>query len=157
MWKRRSCAERSSIGRSGRASDRYDPRMGFVVERSGDSLEVRLTVWDRAMNWRGKVEFDVRDVTTVGVEEREALEALIDHRAMGWGTHNGAKRSNRRRVGTMLGRGVAGKQFWAVAASHRTAHLLVLDLRNGEFARAVLMAEDPQAIAAEIRRGLASP
>lgn len=104
------------------------------------------------MNWRRSVLFDMRDVLTVEADERQALEALVDHRELGCGTHNGAKRPNRRRVGTMLGRGLAGKQFWAVTASHPNATLLVLGLRNGEFVRAVLMVEDPQAIVAEVKR-----
>jgi hypothetical protein len=108
------------------------------------------------MNWRRNVGFDLDTVTTVGVQERASLEGSIDHRALGWGTHNGAKRPNRRRVGTMLGRGVVGKQFWAVAASRETDPLLVLDLHDGEFRRAVMMVKDPGATAAEIRRTLGS-
>lgn len=108
------------------------------------------------MNWRRNLEFDLDIVTTVGVEERTSLEDSIDHRALGCGTHNGTKRPNRRRVGTMLGREVDGKQFWAVAASRGTVSLLVLSLRDSDFKRAVLMVEDPNTTATEIRQTLES-
>lgn len=128
--------------------------MAFVVDTSGERVEVRLTGWDRAMNWRGSIVFDLSAVTRAAVEDRASLEALIDHRSMGCGTHNGAKRPNQRRIGTMLGRGVTGNQFWAVPAGGGTDPLLVLELHDHEFVRAVLAANDPQTVAADIERAL---
>lgn len=54
------------------------------------------------MNWRRRVEFDLATVMRATVVQRAALEDLIDHRALGCGSHNGRKRPNRRRLGTML-------------------------------------------------------
>jgi hypothetical protein len=45
---------------------------------------------------------------------------------------------NWRRVGTMLGRTVIGKQFWAVPAGPQDEQLLVFDFDSLEFSRAVL-------------------
>ncbi len=117
-------------------------------------MVVRLSGWDRATNWRRTVEFQLEAVATVGLEQRRVLEELIDHRAVGIGTHDGARRPNRRRVGTMLGRGVDGKQFWAVPSGRASQPVLVLDQTHGEFDRVVLMVHDPAAVAAEIERTL---
>ncbi len=51
-------------------------------------------------------------------------------------------------MGTHLGRGVLGKQFWATARGAPELPLLVLDLVDHEFARAVLEVSDPEVIAA---------
>lgn len=52
----------------------------------------------------------------------------------------------------MLGRGVCGKQFWAVPAGSSVAGLLGLDLRDHEFARVVLDVGDADATRAAITR-----
>lgn len=127
--------------------------MGFSVETTNSSLTVRLTGWDRAMNWRQHVTFPLSRVAAVRVEARSALEPSVQHRERGCGTHNGAKRPNKRRVGTMVGRGIAGKQFWAVAASAPDCGLLVLDLADHAFVRAVLEVPNPKAVAAELPPG----
>ncbi|MCB9390934.1 MAG: hypothetical protein H6512_15630 [Acidimicrobiia bacterium] len=109
-----------------------------------DSVLVVLNGWDRILNWRRAIEFKSDTITAVRLADRAALELLIDHRAFGWGTHDGSKRPGHRRVGTMLGRGVPGKQFWAVGAGSSTTQLVVLDLQHHEFARAVLEVHDPE-------------
>lgn len=55
------------------------------------------------------------------VEQRQQLETMIDHRSVGIGTQLGREYPNRRRVGTMLGRGVSGNEFWAVGGARRRA------------------------------------
>ena len=70
-----------------------------------------------------------------------------DHRVAGTGAHDGGTRPNRRRVGTMLGRDVVGKQFWAVPSGEQDQQLLVLDLHEGEFSRAVVATDAPPEIA----------
>ena len=56
----------------------------------------------------------------------------------------------------MLGRSVAGKQFWAVPSGPGSERLLVLDLRGHDFARAVLAVADPDAAAIVIDHALAT-
>ena len=56
----------------------------------------------------------------------------------------------------MLGRSVAGKQFWAVPSGPGSERLLVLDLRGHDFARAVLAVADPEAAAIVIDHALAT-
>ncbi len=100
------------------------------------------------MNLRGRLDVPLADVSGARVEERHELETLIDHRSVGIGTHLGREHPNRRRVGTMLGRGVPGNQFWAVAAGDATRPLLVIDLvPRGGFRRLVLDVDDPPGMA----------
>ena len=120
--------------------------MGFRVLIS-TSVLVESTGRDRLLTGRRRIEFDAPSIQAVDIRLRSELEATIDHRSYGIGTHDGAARPDRRRVGSMYGRGVAGKQFWAVAASPGSTPLVVVDLRHGEFSRAVLMVDDPQATA----------
>ena len=47
----------------------------------------------------------------------------------------------------MLGRDVVGKQFWAVPSGEQDQQLLVLDLHEGEFSRAVVATDAPPEIA----------
>lgn len=103
-------------------------------------MRVELSGWDRLFTWRRSLVVDLATVRSAFIESRGALEADIDHRAAGFGTHNGGKRPGRRRVGAMLGRGVPGRQFWAVSAGAPTVHLLVLEPESGPFARVVLEA-----------------
>lgn len=97
------------------------------------------------MNWRRSITFPADAIDSVSVADRSSLESLINHRALGYGTHNGSKRPGRRRVGTMLGRGVVGKQFWSVREGGGAMELVVLDLLDHEFVRAVLEVDDAQA------------
>ena len=69
---------------------------------------------------------------------RYELESRIDHVQLGTGTHAGERRPGRRRVGIHLGRDVVGQQFWVTAASGPELPLLVLDLIDHQFKRAVL-------------------
>jgi len=122
-----------------------------------DSIIVELTGWDSVSNLRRRVEVDVSHILRVSVEPRSDLEALIDHRALGIGTHLGEKRANRRRVGTMQGRGVRGKQFWAVPSGDGSRSLLVVDLpADDDFQRIVAAVDDPDGVAASIKAHLHS-
>ncbi len=130
--------------------------MAFEVDVGEGAIVVELNGWDRAMNWCRHVAIDLSQIRSVSVVERAELERLIDHRANGCGTHNGSKRPGRRRVGTMLGRSVAGKQFWAVTAGPKSDRLLVLDLADHEFARAVVAVDDADAVAKATSRDATS-
>ncbi len=116
-------------------------------------MTVELTGWDLVANLRRRVEVDVSAIRQVAVERRSDLERLVDHRVLGVGTHNGEQRPNRRRVGTMIGRSVSGKQFWAVPAGNGSQPLVVLDLSaTGDFERVVLNVDDPCEFAATLER-----
>lgn len=117
--------------------------MAFSITTTDAAITVELRGWDRTMNGRRRLEFGLDTVSAASVHARAGLEALIDHRALGCGTHNGSKRPGRRRIGTMLGRGVAGKQFWAARKGSGSTELLVLDLVGQTFARAVLEIDEP--------------
>ncbi len=132
----------------------YHESMAFQVATTGTSVAVELSGWDRAMNWRRRVEFDAEAISVVSVADRSSLEIMIDHRALGCGTHNGSKRPGRRRIGTMLGRGVPGKQFWAARKGPGSSQLVVLDLVGHEFVRAVLDVEEPESFLASIAEAL---
>jgi hypothetical protein len=114
--------------------------VAFEVTCSGDALRVELTGLDRFLTWRRSLVVELAAVRSVVVKDRGVLETDIDHRVAGIGTHNGGKRAGRRRVGVMLGRSVAGRQFWAVRSGVPTTRLLVLDLEAAQFARVVLEA-----------------
>lgn len=125
--------------------------MGFDVALSPQSLVVELTRWDSAANLRRRLDIDLGTIEDVGVEPRAGLERLIDHRVLGIGAHVGERRPNRRRVGTMLGRGVSGKQFWAVPASEGSRRLVVVDLSpESEIRRLVLAVDDPDGLVTAI-------
>ena len=124
--------------------------MGFTVTVDADRIRVGLSGWDGLMNLRRSVDFARTAVTAATAAPRGDLERLIDHRALGRGTHDGAGRPGRRRVGTMLGRAVSGKQFWAVPASGPDLEVLVIDFREGRFARAVLAVDEPSVVAASL-------
>lgn len=124
--------------------------MGLTIEHDEQRIRVRLSGWDRLVNGRRSVEVDRNEVAVAQVARRADLERLVDHRALGCGTHDGAKRPGRRRIGTMLGRGVEGTQFWATGASEADVELLVLDLHAHEFSRLVLAVDDPQRVAAAL-------
>ena len=115
--------------------------MAFKVTCENGVLRIGLSGWDRLMTWRRALHIDLSTVRSASVEERALLEAGVDHRSAGTGTHDGRRRPGRRRVGSMLGRGVQGSQFWAVSSGPPTARLLVLDLQSGPFARVVLEAD----------------
>lgn len=122
--------------------------VAFRVEWTGSVLRVELDGWDRLFNWRRVVEIDRATVAKAAVARRDELEAEIHYRQSGFGTHAGERYPGRRRVGTQLGRAVVGKQFWAVARGVPELPLLVLDLVDHEFARAVIAVRDPEVIAA---------
>jgi len=125
--------------------------VGFSVQLLAGSVIVQLTGWDLAANLRRRVEVDAEQIRGIKVEPRAAVEELIDHRVVGVGTHMGKQRPNRRRVGTMLGRGVSGKQFWAVPSSDGFRSLLVVDLSaESDFQRIVLAVDDPDDFAAAL-------
>ncbi len=126
------------------------------MEIDDASIAVLLKGWDRAMNGRRVVEFALGDVASIAVVQRSVLEATLTHRALGCGTHNGAKRPGGRRIGTMLGHGFGGKQFWAVPPTTEGSPLLVINMTDGEFQRAVLFVDDPETVAAALRRTLES-
>ena len=104
-----------------------------------------MSGWDMAMIWRRTTLFPFEAIIDVCVVTRGELEPLVDHRVVGVGTHDGKLRPGKRRVGTMLGRGTVGKQFWAVGFSGPELQLLVLELDGHQFARAVLNIDDPEA------------
>jgi len=124
--------------------------VAVLIEANGAAVTVELSGWDRVMNWRRRVQFESGTIATVSVVDRSSLEQMIDHRALGWGTHNGLKRPGRRRIGSMLGRGVSGKQFWAVQPGPGSLPLVVLDLNDHEFQRAVLEVDDPESFRTKI-------
>ncbi len=124
--------------------------MAIDVKLLDDRVVIALSGWDRLMCWRSKVVIDRSSITSAHTADRSSLERLIDHRSWGRGTHDGSQRPNRHRVGSMIGRDVTGKQFWAAPAGPPSAQLLVLDLRDHEFARAVLAIESAETIAVAI-------
>lgn len=132
----------------------YDASVAFDISTNHDVVVVELRGWDRAMNGRRRVEFEPATITSVSVADRAALEPLIDHRALGCGTHNGSKRPGGRRIGTMLGRGVPGKQFWAVRAGPSTSRLVVLHLVGHEFQRAVIEVDDPDELRTVVEKAI---
>jgi hypothetical protein len=113
-------------------------------------LTIRLSGWAMAVNVRRTVEVGAGHVAGASATLRSALEPSIDRRVLGVGTHNGAARPNRTRIGTMLARGVDGRQFWAVRASGPELPVLVLDLRDHEFTRVVAAVADPYAVARDV-------
>ena len=104
-------------------------------------------------NFRRIVEIDRANIAKAAVIQRHELEPRIDHRLLGIGTHFGWRYPGRRRVGSHLGRDVLGPQFWATARSGPELPLLVLDLTNHKFARAVLSVSDPEMIDAFLAWG----
>jgi hypothetical protein len=118
----------------------YHGAVAFEVACASGAVRVELSGWDRLFTWRRSLVVGLAIVHSAFIESHGALEADIDHRATGFGAHNGAKRPGRRRVGAMLGRGVPGRQFWAVSAGAMTTHLLVLESESGAYARVVLEA-----------------
>jgi hypothetical protein len=117
--------------------------MGFRVVENGGQVQVLLSGWDRIMCWRRSVLFDQDQIDSVALARRGDLEPAIDHRVLGVGTHDGGRRPGGRRVGVMVGRGVQGQQFWATSAGGPEAVLVVLELSDHKFRRAVLSVTDP--------------
>ena len=104
-------------------------------------------------NFRRIVEINRANITEAAVIQRHELESRIDHRLIGIGTHSGERYPGRRRVGPHLGRDVLGPQFWVTARSGPELPLLVLDLTNHKFTRAVLEVSDPELIDAFLAWG----
>ncbi len=116
--------------------------MAFQFEWTGCTLRVVLYGWDRFATFRRIVEIDRANIARAAVIPRHELESRIDHRQWGVGTHAGERRPGGRRVGIHLGRDVVGQQFWVTAASGPELPLLVLDLIDHQFKRAVLAVSD---------------
>lgn len=127
--------------------------MGVRVEPGAEAVRVSLSGWDRLMNWRRSVDFERESIRAANVARRSELESQIQHRALGIGTHDGSKRIGHRRVGSMMGRSVIGKQFWAATAGAADADLLVLDLVDHEFVRAVIEVDRPESVATNFSPG----
>ncbi len=104
-------------------------------------------------NFRRIVEIDRANITEAAVIQRHEVESRIDHRLNGIGSHSGERYPGWRRVGPHLGRDVIGPQFWATARSGPELPLLVLDLTNHKFKRAVLEVSDPELIDALLAWG----
>ncbi len=130
--------------------------VAFRVEWTGSTLRVELDRWDRMMNLRRAVEIDRANVAIASVVPRGELETKIDHRQLGIGAHFGWRWPGWRRVGTMLGRAVVGKQFWVVARGGPELPLLVLDLVDHEFVRVVIEMSEPE-VTAELIAPNSSP
>jgi len=124
--------------------------VGVRCEQLDGSLRVVLTGVDRLLTWRKPVVFGPDDITAATVAPRRSLEELIDSRLLGRGANDGTRRPGRARIGSMMGRAVVGKQFWAVPAGDPDRALLVLDLSGHEFVRAVLAVDDPEAEAVRV-------
>lgn len=120
--------------------------VAFQFEWTGSTLRVVLSGWDRLATLRRIVEIDRANIAKAAVVQRHELECRIDHRQLGIGTHFGERFPGRRRVGIHLGRGVLGQQFWVTAPSGPELPLLMLDLINHEFARAVLAVSETDLI-----------
>ncbi len=116
--------------------------MAFKFEWTGRTLRVVLSGWDRFATFRRIVEIDRANIARADVMPRHDLESRIDHRQWGIGTHAGECRPGRRRVGIHLGRDVVGQQFWVTATSGPELPLLVLDLVDHQFKRAVLVVSE---------------
>jgi len=127
--------------------------MAFRIGEDSYQVTVNLTGWDRIMCWRSHVEIPHDQIRSATLARRGDLESSIDHRLAGVGTHDGARRSGRRRVGSMMGRHITGKQFWAVGEGSPDAVLVVLDLKDHEFSRAVLAVSDADGSVERIRAG----
>jgi hypothetical protein len=112
--------------------------VGFRIAEEGGGVTVTLTGLDSLLVWKRRVRFERFHILRVRLLRRGDLERTIVHRELGIGTHHGANRPGRRRVGVMIGRGVVGRQFWAVGRGGDDSVLVVLDLRGHLFARAVL-------------------
>ncbi len=104
-------------------------------------------------NFRRIVEIDRANIAEAAFVQRHELESRIDHRLLGIGSHSGERYPGKRRVGPHLGRAVIGPQFWATAHSGPELPLLVLDLNNHKFKRAVLEISDPELINALLAWG----
>lgn len=120
------------------ATGNYFGAVAFEVICTSRALRVELSGLDRLLTWRRSLVVELAAVSAAFIDSRSTLEADVDHRVAGFGTHNGGRRPGRRRVGTMLGRAVVGPQFWAASSGPSTSRLLVLDLESGPFARMVL-------------------
>ena len=127
--------------------------MAFRFEWTGRTLRVVLSGWHRIFMLRRIVEIDRANIARAAVIPRQELESRIDHRQWGIGTHAGERRPGGRRFGIHLGRDVVGQQFWATAASGPELPLLVLDLIDHQFKRAVLAVSDLDVIEALLASG----
>ena len=117
--------------------------MGFAVTISADGITIELSGWARLCCWRRSFVVPAEAIGTASVRQRGEVEMSIEHREYGVGTHDGAKRPGRTRLGAMLGRGVRGSQLWAVSPGPPERELVVAELTDGRFRRAVIEIDDP--------------
>lgn len=111
------------------------------------SIVVTFTGRHRVLCGRRSVEIARDRIVRAFAAERRPLEQAIDHRVVGEGTHDGERHPGRTRIGTMIGSSRDGRQLWAVDAGPLGERLLVLDLRDHRYVRAVLAVPDPDAMA----------
>ena len=127
--------------------------MGFAARITTDGIIVELSGWARLCCWRRAFEIPAEQIGTACVRQRGELEPSIQHREYGIGTHDGSKRPGRTRLGAMLGRGVRGSQLWAVSAGPAERELVVAELTDGRFRRAVIEVDDPTEATETLRGG----
>jgi hypothetical protein len=119
--------------------------MSFAIDQDDGGLRIGLSGLDAMFNWRRSVVVEPGSIAQAWGALRGGLEPALDRRILGRGPHDGAFRPGRRRVAAVLGRGVDGKQFWAVPAGGTEMPLLVVELRDHEFLRVVAAVDDPYA------------
>lgn len=111
--------------------------MSFQVNTTADRLVVSLRGFDRLLCWRRAVSLPFAAITAVRRVDRAEVEATLDHRLFGVGSHRGDRHQGRRRVGAFMGRETAaGCQFWAVGQGQRT--VLAIQSDNAQWQRLVL-------------------
>lgn len=113
--------------------------MGFAVEVDDDEVRIRLGGIDRLLCWRREVRVPRSSITAVDVTSRAEVEARLDHRLCGVGSHDGSRGTGRRRVGLFQGRDAGGgRQLWAVGSEDD--QVVVVDAEGTDVARVVLPA-----------------
>ena len=127
----------------------------FEVDEAG-GVTLTFSGWDRAMTMRRRVSVAPHQIERALTATRGPLEQMVEHRVVGRGSHGGHLEPNRLRVGSMLARGEDGVHYWAVGSGTSNDPLLVLDLREHDFARLVVSVDgDPSVVAAAITQLIA--
>jgi hypothetical protein len=121
--------------------------VGARIAVGDTSIVVTFTGRHRLLCGRRCVEIARDCIVHAVAAERRPLEQAIDHRVIGEGAHDGERHPGRTRIGTMMGSSRAGRQLWAVDQGPLDERLLVLDLRDHRYVRAVLAVPDPDAMA----------
>lgn len=86
------------------------------------------------MNLRKEIVVPRSDIERASIRDRWNLEALLDRRL------SGIDLKGRHLVGTFVGRGGEGNEFWAV---RKTGRVVVLQLQNSRIRRLVLEVVGP--------------